>query len=138
MKRLKAYILFLLFCFSTVSSFATVHLCKGEMTAIEFVTIAACNHKQKQETSCHKHGCTSEQNKNTQTDDNDCCDTQQLTDEVFDFTETISPKLFNDLFFISKCTSKLKLDKKVDLHFVNYFPPTLSNDLRIKIQCFLI
>ena len=138
MIKLKAYLFLFLFCASTVSSFATVHRCEGEITDFELFTLAECDdhHQKEEKSSCHSQCCESTDEK-----EDSCCDTSQLNDNESDIAKTIIQlvafksyliKQKSDFTFISP-----NLEKAV-LRYTNYFPPPIVRDIITDIQCFRI
>jgi len=95
MLRIKASILLFLFAGTTITSFASVHECEGEVTDIDFLSVAECEHdvdhdeqviaeakKVDNHSCCHS---TKVEDSDSDTEDgcghsasDDCCSTTQL------------------------------------------------------------
>ncbi len=99
MLKAKAYILLFVFIGTTLSSFASVHECAGEITDIDFLSVAECEHEldhtqseAKEKEAVQSHSCchppSNEVNQchNDENEDDgcghassdDCCSTTQL------------------------------------------------------------
>lgn len=137
MMKFKAYLLLFLFCAITVSSFATIHRCEGEITDIELFTLAECDsHHKEEKKSCHSNCCESEQN-----EEDSCCDTSQLSDNETAITKTIIQLIaFKSELIQESNDLVVYLPKKVKavLRYSSYSPPPIVRDIIKDIQCFRI
>ena len=89
MLRFKAYILLFVFTATTVSSFASVHECNGEITDIEFLSVAECEHETEGHSAHHESHCneTTCSDSEGHSDEHDCCSTSVLYSQQ---TEVVS------------------------------------------------
>lgn len=134
---MKSYILLVLFCASTVSSFATIHRCEGQITDFELFTIAECDeHEEEQENSCHDRCCKAEESESEP-----CCDTSQLNDNDSDLVNTVIQNIsFKSEFIQSKINFKpiTVIAEKSLLLYASYSPPPIDRNILVDIQCFRI
>lgn len=139
MIKIKAYFLFILFCASTVASFATVHRCEGKITDLEFFTIAECGHHEKEEAKpCHTSCCAADEKEE---DHEPCCDTSQLADNDYDLVKTfVQSTSFASQIILQSFEYSFEriVSSKEVLRYSSYSPPPLIRDIQIDIQCFRI
>ena len=140
MQKFKALILLLLFCGYTVESFATVHQCGSEITDIDFVSIADCQHEnEKVESDCSKH-CCHDDSENSKELDKDCCSTSKLSSHSVDVLvqsldksdqiDSVHPNL-SALYYSTFATNSPP-------SFEGYVPPLIQRDILLEVQCFRI
>jgi hypothetical protein len=139
MQKLKALFLLLLFCGYTLGSFATVHQCGNEITDIDILSIADCEHESKEvSNNCESHCCHEKDSDDVE--DKDCCSTSKLSSYSVDTILQSSEKLQkNDLI-------QLQVNKECFSAYTNISPPShgdykspkIRRDIPIEVQCFLI
>lgn len=161
MQRLVASCLLALFVFSTTATYASVHHCKGELTDVSILSQASCSHndqevhKQQEEVSSDsKKGCCKkakhqkevevdpccETNGCDDSENDDCCDTQELNavknlltkvqSNSIELVGIIHPS-FYDFYF-----ENTKILKRT--YGIAYHAPRLERDIYIEVQCFRI
>jgi hypothetical protein len=128
--RIKAYFLLLIFAATTATSFASVHQCGGEITDIDFLSAAECEHVKV--SSCHseeKQCCHDEsEDSDSANTVKDCCSTSQLNahqSNVVNENENqvyVKELLILKSIFIDVYTSQLIVDsfsKEIDFKLIN-------------------
>ncbi|MFT4600677.1 MAG: hypothetical protein ACI857_000853 [Arenicella sp.] len=142
MLRLKAYILFVIFAATTATSFASVHHCDGEITDIDFLSAAECEHEAEIHEEHHKESnCSSTcADSDGHSDEHDCCSTTQLNSHqstlLGESKEQVQLKqlLIVKAIFIDVYEETLLLEPSV----YDYRFSPLSEDIFALYQCYLI
>lgn len=134
----------LLFLGSTLTSYATVHACAGEITDISLFSTASCQHKMQEEeqTYCSKMKCCKSkpvEHNGEQTSKN-CCETNELialkSQLVLD-AHTVQPIFPIALPSLAIFLLHLEVTEINTDHAV-YVPPKRIRNIPIEIQVFRI
>ena len=143
MQRMKAFLLLLLFCGSTVGSFATVHQCGDKITDIDILSVADCEHEKEEALKvCESHCChdtSKEQNKDEEAED-DCCSTLKLSSQslevlIQNVEKTASPdQVLNQGYHYSFQKAQSNAENTAQLYRAPYY----YKDILLEIQCFRI
>ena len=118
-----------------------MHLCKGEVTDIDFIGLAGCEHEKQVESNCATHCCSESENKNeSSADETDCCSTIQLNSSSNELLSSEkSEKAAKQLIaFVYTCYPFLLGSNDLISQVETYVPPLLSKNLLVDIQCFRI
>lgn len=138
-----SYICLLLFTASTLSSYAAVHFCEGELTDIDIFGQAVCDksHQEKHQNE-HKHACCKNDQTEEQESNNDCCETDELNDQHVDISvsekDPVKIKLIQQAILTVYLYPWLSVNDGDVQDFSFYQPPKLYRDICIDVSCFRI
>ena len=142
MLRIKAYFLLLIFAGTTATSFASVHQCGGEITDIDFLSAAECEHEKA--SSCHsekKHCCHDENEDSDSADDmSDCCSTSQLNTHQSNLVSEKEIQLVVTQLLILKSLfiDVYSVDLQVESYSKEFDFKLVNRDYFALYQCYII
>ena len=140
MLRIKALFFLLLFFYSTVGTFASVHSCDGEITDLSILSVADCSHNE--ETTAKKeccHSCCAPEKKDDK--DNDCCETDQLVVVDNLHFSPISVELITAtdfLAFFNEFFEESKVIVSEERKAIFVLPPLIQEDIPILLHRLII